>query len=106
MAMSSQARKGFEYLDIWAISNSRSEILINVKNIGTLEAIIIKILIEGKPLNAVNGGGSNPRMPIYLKESGSETITLNFSSPLPAGITNILFYTYSGKSYPKTVMIM
>jgi hypothetical protein len=103
--MSSQAKRGFEYLDIWAISNSRSEILINVKNIGTIEAIITKILIEGKPLNAVNGGRSNPRTPIYLKERGSETIILNFSSSLPAGITNMVLYTYSGKEYPKTVVI-
>ncbi len=103
--MSSQAKRGFEYLDIWAISNSRSEILINVKNIGTLEAIITKILIEGKPLNEVNGGRSDPRMPIYLKERGTETVTLNFSSPLPSGLTNMMFHTYSGRDYPKTVVI-
>jgi hypothetical protein len=105
MAMSSQAKRVFEYLDIWAISNSRSEILINVKNIGTRDAIITKILIEGKPLNAVNGGRSDPRMPIYLKERGTETVTLNFISPLSTGITNIVFYTFSGKEYSKTVLI-
>ena len=103
--MSSHTKKSFEYLDVWAYSNSRTEILVNVKNIGNLEAIVTTELIEGKPIYAVNGGVSKPRMPIHLKVGASETITLSFSSPLASGITNMTIRTYSGKDYPKIVVI-
>jgi hypothetical protein len=102
-AMSSQTKRSFEYLDVLAISNSRTEIFVNVKNIGTVEAIIARILIDGKPLISVNGGRSNPRTPIYLKPGGSEKITLTFSSPLALGITNVIIHTHSGREYPKVV---
>ena len=103
--MSSQTKKRFEYIDVWAYSSSRTEILVNVKNIGTLEAIIESIFIEGKPLSIVNGGTSNPRIPVILKVGASETITLDFQSPLTSGITNITIRTYSGRLYSKVVII-
>lgn len=103
--MSSQTKKSYEYLDVWAYSNSRTEILVNVKNIGNLEAIVTAVLIEGKPIYVVNGGESKPRMPIYLKVGASETITLSFSSPLASGITYMTIRTYSGKEYPKVVVM-
>jgi len=103
--MSRQTKKMFEYLDVWAYSSSRTEILVKVKNIGNLEATVITILIEGKPIHTVNGGTSSPRIPIHLKVGASETITLTFSSPLTSGITTIAIRTYSGKEYPKVVVI-
>ncbi len=103
--MSSQTKKGIEYLDLQAYTSNRTEIIVNVKNIGTTEAIIKSIFIEERNLSSVCGGTSNPNTPIYLETGASETIELTFLAPLTSGITTITIRTSSGKEYPKTILI-
>jgi hypothetical protein len=103
--MISQVKRSFEYIDTLAISNSSTEIFVSVKNIGTVEAIIATILVDGKPLASVNGGRSNPRTPIYLKPMKSMVVTLTFSSPLPSGITIISIRTRLGREYSKAAVV-
>jgi len=103
--MSSQTNRGFEYLDVQAFTSNRTEIIVNVKNIGSRDVIIKSIFIQEKSLSSVCGGTSYPNTPIFLEPGASETITLSFLSPLASGITMITLQTNSGKEYPKTILI-
>ncbi len=65
-----------------AYANSPSQVVVSVKNSGSTDQTITDILINGKPLSSVNGGTSNPSLPIKVAAGTSQTINLNFSSPL------------------------
>jgi hypothetical protein len=70
--------------------------MVNVKNTGSTDQTISDILVNGKSLSSVNGGTSNPSLPITISAGVSQTIILNFSSPLPSGTYFIAIRTSIG----------
>ena len=69
-------------------------ITLNITNTGTFDSNITGILINGMPLSSVNGGTSDPRTPLFLKQGASVYVRLHFTSPLTSGSTyNVTFLT-------------
>jgi len=51
-------------------------------NNGSTDQTITGILVNGNSLSSVNGGTSNPSLPIKVAAGTSQTIYLTFNSPL------------------------
>jgi len=79
-----------------AYASSPTQVVLNIKNIGSTEQTITDILVNGKSLSSVNGGTSNPSLPSTIAAGASETFILNFSSPLPSGTYFIAIRTSTG----------
>ncbi|MGD0330625.1 MAG: hypothetical protein ABSB40_09315 [Nitrososphaeria archaeon] len=62
-----------------------THVFVGVKNAGTTDQTVTEVLVNGIPLSSVNGGTSNPSLPITIAAGRSQEITLTFSSPLPSG---------------------
>jgi hypothetical protein len=65
-----------------AYASSQTQVVVDVKNSGSTDQTITDILVNGKTLSSVNGGISNPSLPIKVAAGTSQTINLTFSSPL------------------------
>jgi len=73
-----------------------SQITITALNVGNVDETLTDILVNGNPLSSVNGGTSNPSLPITITSGGSQVIFLNFSSPLLSGTYVITVLTRTG----------
>jgi hypothetical protein len=80
--------------DVNAINSTK--ITITALNVGNVDETLTDILVNGNPLSSVNGGISNPSLPITIASGGSQVIVLNFSSPLPSGTYVITVLTRTG----------
>ncbi|MGD0330339.1 MAG: hypothetical protein ABSB40_07840 [Nitrososphaeria archaeon] len=69
--------------DAYAIN--ATQITVTAINYGYVDETLTDILVNGNPLSSVNGGVSNPSLPIIIAPGASQIITLNFSSPLQSG---------------------
>jgi len=97
-----------EKLVISAYASSTTQIVINVKNTGSSDAIIIDIFLNEKPLASATPVGtlsdSVSALPYTLPSGASVQITLNFATPLSYGTTyNIKVHTGSGNDYPALI---
>jgi hypothetical protein len=69
--------------DAYAVN--ATQITVTAINYGYVDETLTSILVNGNPLSSVNGGVSNPSLPITIAPRASQIITLNFSSPLQSG---------------------
>ena len=69
--------------DAYAVSTT--QITVTAVNFGYVDETLTDILVNGNPLSSVNGGVSNPSLPITIAPGASQIITLTFSSPLESG---------------------
>ena len=80
-----------------AYANSPTQVVVSVMNKGSTDQTITDVLVNGKPLSSVNGGISNPSLPIKVAAGTSQTINLTFSSPLSSNtIYFVAIHTSTG----------
>jgi hypothetical protein len=77
--------KDVEVTGVYYNASIPTHVFVSVKNAGSMDQTITDILVNGMPLTSVNGGTSNPILPMTIAAGSSETITLTFSAPLSPG---------------------
>jgi len=108
------ATENIQIISAYATGDQTSgwNITLTVKNVGTTDATIDNIFINGKPIDSYGGSiSANPNITsssIPLKSGGNTTITITIGSN--AGFTSgqmveVKLHTASGKEYPKQVTL-
>lgn len=84
-------------------------ITLQVKNVGTADAIIDNIFVNGKPYSQIAGVtlGPGTQLPIQLPSGEARTITIQISgSSFSSGqMVEVRLHTVSGREYPKQVTL-
>jgi len=94
-----------ERLEIISLyENSTTMVTLDVKNVGTADATISNIFVNGKPLDP---NRANPAIPFLLKVNNTVQIKLDFTMiPLTLGETyDFRVHTGSGSDYAKSIVI-
>jgi hypothetical protein len=94
-----------ERLEIISLyENSTWMVTLDVKNVGTADATISNIFVNGQPLDS---NRANPALPFLLKVDNTVQIKLDFTMiPLTLGETyDFRVHTGSGSDYAKSIII-
>jgi len=94
-----------ERLEIISLyENSTTMVTLDVRNVGTADATISNIFVNGKPLDS---NRANPAIPFLLKVNNTVQIKLDFTMiPLTLGETyDFRVHTGAGSDYVKSIVI-
>lgn len=94
----------FEKLEIVSAYGEPGKVVINITNVGTVDATISQVFVNGRPLDP---NKITPATPFLLKTGDSIQVQLDFSTaPLSLGETyDFRIHTGSGSDYAQAIMI-